>query len=90
MLADLAARRRQMGVQIEQLRAARDEMAASVHGVRDKVDAILVQLQRTDDEARAAAVAVGDQARLHGGPTTEAFDQDAADAGRGGRRGRAT
>ena len=70
VLADLAARRRQMGVQIEQLRAARDEMAASVHGVRDKVDAILVQLQRTDDEARAAALAVGDQARLHGGPGT--------------------
>jgi DivIVA domain-containing protein len=78
VLSDLAARRRQMGVQIEQLRAARDEMATSVHGVRDKVDAILVQLQRTDDEARAAAIAVGDQARLHGGPTTEAYDQDAA------------
>jgi DivIVA domain-containing protein len=78
VLADLAARRRQMGVQIEQLRAARDEMATSVHSVRDKVDAILVQLQRTDDEARAAAIAVGDQARLHGGPTTEAYDQDAA------------
>jgi DivIVA domain-containing protein len=79
VLADLASRRRQMGVQIEQLRAARDEMATSVHGVRDKVDAILVQLQRTDDEARAAAIAVGDQARLHGGPTTEAYDQDASD-----------
>ena len=72
VLADLAARRRQMGVQIEQLRAARDEMAASVHGVRDRVDAILGQLQRTDEEARAAALAVGDQARLHGGPATEA------------------
>jgi DivIVA domain-containing protein len=83
VLADLAARRRQMGVQIEQLRAARDEMAVSVHGVRDKVDAILGQLGRTDDEARAAAVAVGDQARLHGGPTTEAFDQDAEDSAAG-------
>ncbi len=76
VLADLAARRRQMGVQIEQLRAARDEMAASVHGVRDRVDAILGQLQRTDEEARAAALAVGDQARLHGGPATEAADPD--------------
>jgi DivIVA domain-containing protein len=83
VLADLAARRRQMGVQIEQLRAARDEMAASVHGVRDAVDAILGQLQRTDDEARAAAIAVGDQARLHGGPTAEAYDQDAADRAAG-------
>ena len=53
-------------MQIEQLRAARDEMAASVHGVRDKVDAILGQLDRTEDEARAAALAVGDQVRLHG------------------------
>jgi DivIVA domain-containing protein len=79
VLADLAARRRQMGVQIEQLRAARDEMATSVLGVRDKVDAILVQLQRTDEEARAAAIAVGDQARLHGGPATEAYDQDASE-----------
>ena len=32
VLADLAARRRALGIQIEQLRAARDEMAASVHG----------------------------------------------------------
>src|SRR3984957_13972542 len=32
VLADLAARRRTLGIQIEQLRAARDEMAASVHG----------------------------------------------------------
>ncbi len=32
VLADLAARRRGLGIQIEQLRAARDEMAASVHG----------------------------------------------------------
>jgi DivIVA domain-containing protein len=77
VLADLASRRRQLGIQIEQLRAARDEMAASVHGVRDKVDGILTQLERTDDEARAAALAAGDQARVHGadeGP----HDQDAS------------
>ena len=66
MLADLASRRRALGIQIEQLRAARDEMAASVHGVRDKVDGILAHLERTDDEARAAALAVGDQFRLRG------------------------
>ncbi len=41
-------------------------MAASVHGVRDKVDAILGQLDRSEDQARAAALAVGDQIRLHG------------------------
>jgi hypothetical protein len=66
VLADLASRRRGLGIQIEQLRAARDEMAASVLGVRDKVDGILTHLERTDDEARAAAAAVGDQFRLHG------------------------
>ena len=66
VLADLAARRRTLSIQIEQLRAARDEMAASVGGVRDSVDTILRDLARTDDEARAAALAAGDQARIHG------------------------
>jgi DivIVA domain-containing protein len=76
VLADLASKRRSIGMQIEQLRAARDEMTASVHGVRDKVDAILAQLDRTDDEARAAALAVGDQLRVHGSPGGP-LDQDA-------------
>jgi DivIVA domain-containing protein len=76
VLADLASRRRALGIQIEQLRAARDEMAASVLGVRDKVDGILGHLERTDEEARAAAAAVGDQFRLHGA-TEGPLDQDA-------------
>ncbi|HSZ38195.1 MAG TPA: DivIVA domain-containing protein [Acidimicrobiales bacterium] len=76
VLADLASRRRALGIQIEQLRAARDEMAASVHGVRDRVDGILSHLDHTDDEARAAAVAVAEQFRLHGG-SDEPHDQDA-------------
>ncbi len=75
VLADLASRRRALGIQIEQLRAARDEMAASVLGVRDKVDGILGHLDRTDDEARAAAAAVGDSFRVHG--TSGPLDQDA-------------
>ncbi|MGA2932927.1 MAG: DivIVA domain-containing protein [Acidimicrobiales bacterium] len=82
VLADLASRRRALGIQIEQLRAARDEMAASVLGVRDKVDGILAHLERTDEEARAAAMAVGDQFRLHGaddGP----HDQDSVDEATG-------
>ena len=78
VLADLASRRRALGIQIEQLRAARDEMAASVLGVRDKVDGILGHLERTDEEARAAAAAVGDQFRLHGA-TEGPLDQDAPD-----------
>jgi cell division septum initiation protein DivIVA len=75
VLADLASRRRALGIQIEQLRAARDEMAASVHGVRDRVDSILSHLDRTDEEARAAAVAVAEQYRLGGGPEVP-HDQD--------------
>jgi DivIVA domain-containing protein len=78
VLADLASRRRALGIQIEQLRAARDEMTASVHGVRDRVDGILGHLDRTDEEARAAAQAVGDQFRLHGAAETP-HDQDAGD-----------
>jgi cell division septum initiation protein DivIVA len=66
ILADLTARRRTLGMQIEKLRAARDEMAGTVHGARTKVDEILLQLERTDDAARAAAAAAGDQMRLHG------------------------
>ena len=68
-----------LGIQIEQLRAARDEMAASVHGVRDRVDGILTHLDRTDEEARAAAQGVADQFRL--GTAELPHDQD--DGGRG-------
>jgi cell division septum initiation protein DivIVA len=74
VLSDLAARRRGLGIQIEQLRAARDEMAASVHGVRDRVDGILSHLDRTDEEARAAAQGVSDQFRL--GTAEVPHDQD--------------
>ncbi len=77
VLADLASRRRALGMQIEQLRAARDEMAASVHGVRDKVDVILDQLDRSEDEARAAALAAGDQVRVHGLEEAEGEPGDA-------------
>ena len=78
VLADLAAWRRALGIQIEQLRAARDEMTASVQGVRDRVDGILTHLDRTDEEARAAAQAVGDQFRLQGAAEVP-HDQDAGD-----------
>ena len=53
-------------------------MAASVHGVRDRVDGILAHLDRTDQEARAAAQAVGDQFRLHGAGEAP-HDQDGGD-----------
>jgi DivIVA domain-containing protein len=66
VLADMSTRRRALSIQIEQLRAARDEMAASIHGVRDSVDGILTDLQRSDEDARSAAAAAGDGARLRG------------------------
>jgi DivIVA domain-containing protein len=81
VLADLAGRRRGLGIQIEQLRAARDEMAASVHGVRDRVDGILGHLDRTDEDARAAAQGVADQFRL--GTAELPHDQDEADQASG-------
>jgi DivIVA domain-containing protein len=77
VLADLASRRRGLGIQIEQLRAARDEMAASVHGVRDRVDGILAHLGRSDEEARAAAQSIADQFRL--GTAEMPHDQDEPD-----------
>ncbi|HVA10233.1 MAG TPA: DivIVA domain-containing protein [Acidimicrobiales bacterium] len=76
ILSDLAARRRSLSMQIEQLRAARDEMAAAINGARDSVDTILRDLERTDADARAAALAAGDQARIHG--TTEATEEERA------------
>ena len=66
VLADMSTRRRALSIQIEQLRAAHDEMAASIHGVRDSVDGILRDLQRSDEDARSAAAAAGDGARLRG------------------------
>lgn len=58
VLADMAQRRHAMTVQIEQFRAARDELAASVQGVRQAVDRIVEDLDHADDSARAAAADV--------------------------------
>jgi DivIVA domain-containing protein len=80
VLADMATRRRALSIQIEQLRAARDEMAASIHGVRDSVDGILTDLQRSDDDARVAATAAGEGARLRGVDDV-ALTDDLSDAG---------
>jgi DivIVA domain-containing protein len=55
VLADMAHRRRLMTEQIEQFRAARDEIASSIVGVRHAVDRIVDDLARADDAARAAA-----------------------------------
>ena len=83
LMTDLAGRRRALSIQIEQLRAARDEMAASIQGTRASVDEILTRLEHSDDDARAAALAAGDQARLHL-PRDVPHDQEAIGDGDNG------
>jgi DivIVA domain-containing protein len=63
VLADMAHRRRLVTEQIEQFRAARDEIAGSVVGVRRSIDRIVEDLSRADDSARAAAAGAN---RSHG------------------------
>ena len=55
VLADMNARRRMVHLQIEQLRAARDEIARSVIGVRETVDRLTAEIAGSDAAARAAA-----------------------------------
>jgi DivIVA domain-containing protein len=55
VLADMAHRRRLITEQIEMFRAARDEIAGSVVGVRRSVDRIVEDLSHAEDSARAAA-----------------------------------
>ena len=58
VLGDMAQRRHAMHIQIEQFRAARDQLAAAVVGVRESVDRIVEDLARADDQAREAAARV--------------------------------
>ena len=86
LMADLGGRRRALSIQIEQLRAARDEMAASIQGTRATVDEILARLERSDDDARSAAAAAGDQARVQlprDVPHDQEADSDGIDGGLG-------
>ncbi|HLG66705.1 MAG TPA: DivIVA domain-containing protein [Acidimicrobiales bacterium] len=55
VVEDLVQRRRAIHLQIEQFRAARDELAATVLGVRDAVDQVVTRLAQADDAARTAA-----------------------------------
>ncbi len=57
VLADMAHRRRLITEQIELFRAARDEIAGSVVGVRRSLDRIVDDLSHAEDSARAAASA---------------------------------
>ena len=72
VLADMNARRRMMHLQIEQLRAARDELARAVIGVRETVDRLTTEISNSDANARAAAQEV---ARRQ--PTPESVQEEA-------------
>ncbi len=55
ILADMNARRRLMHLQIEQLRAARDQLATSIVDVRTTIDRLTDEIAASDETARAAA-----------------------------------
>ncbi len=78
VLTDLSHRRRAVMVQIEQFRAARDELATAVLGVRDTFDTIVDNLERADEDARAAAAQVAREAR-YVAAETEIPDVDITD-----------
>jgi DivIVA domain-containing protein len=62
VLADLSKRRKVLHVQIEQLRAGREQLAETVHDVRRSVDTIATELFAAEDNARLAAEAAGREA----------------------------
>jgi DivIVA domain-containing protein len=64
ILTDLARRRRTLLIQIEQFRAARDEISAMVLNVRDSFDTVINELARADENARVAAASAGERAKV--------------------------
>jgi DivIVA domain-containing protein len=62
VLSDLAKRRKVLHAQIEQLRAGRERLAATVHDVRRSIDVIADDLFAAEDNARLAAEAAGREA----------------------------
>lgn len=68
VLNDLAHRRRAIQMQIEQLRAARDELAGAIDAVRERLERITAELGRADDNARHAAVEAGQRLSLEAAP----------------------
>lgn len=71
VLTDLANRRKALYGQIEQLRAARDELASAVLGVRDVVDGIAQDLTNADAQVREAASDAARRAEAEGLPPTD-------------------
>jgi len=58
-LADLAAKRRSLHVQLEELRTGRDSLLSVVDGVALSVEQVRERLSSAEDEARVAAVEAG-------------------------------
>jgi cell division septum initiation protein DivIVA len=56
VLNDLAVKRKALHIQIDQLRAARDSMNSFVVTVRDQIDALLDNINGSDEAARHAAL----------------------------------
>ena len=56
VLGDLAVKRKALHIQIDQLRAARDSMNGFVASVREQIDALLDNVNGSDEAARAAAM----------------------------------
>ena len=62
VLDDLSKRGKVLHVQIEQLRAGREQLAETIHDVRRSVDTIASDLFAAEDNARLAAEAAGREA----------------------------
>jgi len=67
VLGDLTRRRRLLQTQVEQLRAGRDRLLEAYRKVRSTTDEVAEELQRVEDEARAAAGAAGERAAAGAG-----------------------
>lgn len=62
VLADMAEKRKAIHLQIEQMRAARDEIQRAVNGLQESVHDVLGNLAGSDDAARRAAQEVARRA----------------------------
>ncbi len=75
VLGDLAARRRSLRVQLEQLRTGRDSLLNVVDAVGDAVDQLRDRLANAEHEARLAAAEAGERVAA-GEPGEEALPED--------------
>jgi len=72
ILNDLAVKRKALHIQIDQLRAARDSMNTFVQSIREQIDAMLDNINSSDEAARAAAL----EALRQRPPATEPTEEE--------------